>query len=137
MDVESDVGGGTGSTRRRRERRLRQFLGRERLSVAMALSEFTHDTSRGQRKDRARGEAREVWPRSGSASSPPRVPGHPVWLSHGGPQDQQLTMEQAANFAPMVQILDAPVAQVVEQFAEPPAVLLHAHDCSRAGYRSA
>ena len=40
MDVDNDAGGGTGSARRQREGRLRQFLRYERLSVAMALSEF-------------------------------------------------------------------------------------------------
>ena len=70
MDVDSVSSGGTGSARRRRERRLRQFLRHERLSVAMALSEKNHHTSRGQRKDRAGGEARVARPRSGSASPP-------------------------------------------------------------------
>ena len=50
MNVDS-----AGTARRRRERRLRQFLRHERLSVAMALAEFTHRTSGGQRKDRGRG----------------------------------------------------------------------------------
>ena len=34
---------------RRRQRRLRQFLRHERLSVAMALAESQHHTSRGQK----------------------------------------------------------------------------------------
>ena len=42
--------------KRRRERRLRQFLRHERLTVAMVLSEKEHHTSRSQRKDRTRGE---------------------------------------------------------------------------------
>ena len=50
MDVDS-----ASAARRRRERRLRQFLRLEILSVAMALSEKKHRTSRGQRKDRAGG----------------------------------------------------------------------------------
>ena len=41
-----------GAARRRRERRLRQFLRHERLTVAMVLSEKKHHTSRGQRTDR-------------------------------------------------------------------------------------
>ena len=48
------------AARRRRERRLRQFLRHERLSVAMALSEKKHHTSRGQRMDRAGGWVRDV-----------------------------------------------------------------------------
>ena len=35
-----------GAVRRRHERRLRQFLRHERLSVAMALAEYSHHTSR-------------------------------------------------------------------------------------------
>ena len=36
MDVGREAGGGTGSARRRRERRLRSMLRHERMSVAMA-----------------------------------------------------------------------------------------------------
>ena len=46
MDVDSVADGGTGSARRWRERRLRQFLRHERLSVAMALSEKKHPRPR-------------------------------------------------------------------------------------------
>ena len=53
----ADVGGATGAARRR-QRRLRQFLRHERLSVAMALAESQHHTSRGQKKARAGEEAR-------------------------------------------------------------------------------
>ena len=42
MVVEREAGGGTGSARRRRERRLRSMLRHERMSVAMALAEITH-----------------------------------------------------------------------------------------------
>ena len=52
-------GGGTGSARRRRERRLRAYLRYARMSVAMALAESTHHSApRGQKTARARGEAR-------------------------------------------------------------------------------
>ena len=46
-----------GASWRRRQRRLRQFLRHERLSVAMALSETKQNASRGQNKDRAGEEA--------------------------------------------------------------------------------
>ena len=46
LDVDS-----VRAARRRRERRLGQFLRHERLSVAVALSEKKHHISRGQRKD--------------------------------------------------------------------------------------
>ena len=60
MDVDrDDAGGGTGSARRRRERRLRAFLRYARMSVALALAESTHHTApRGQKMARAWGEAR-------------------------------------------------------------------------------
>ena len=45
---------------RKRQRRLRQFFWHERLSVATALAEFSHHTSRGQRMATAGGVEREV-----------------------------------------------------------------------------
>ena len=53
-------GAHAGTAKRRRERRLRQFLRHERLTVAMVLSEKKHHTSRGQRKDRTTGEEYEL-----------------------------------------------------------------------------
>ena len=49
-------------------------------------------------------------------------------MSRGGPQDQdqQRTVEQAAAYAPMVQILDTPVWQMVDQLV---AVLAHVDSC--------
>ena len=60
MDVERDAGGGTGSARRRRERRLRSMLRHERMSVAMALAESTHHGAQREKTARAGGEARVV-----------------------------------------------------------------------------
>ena len=45
MEVEREVGGGTGSALRRRERRLRSMLRHERMAVAMALAEALHHSS--------------------------------------------------------------------------------------------
>ena len=45
---------------RRRQRRLRQWLRHERLSVAMALAETQHRTSRGHKKARAGGGVRDA-----------------------------------------------------------------------------
>ena len=45
MDVERVEGGGTGSARRQRERRLRSMLRHERLAVAMAVAEALHHSS--------------------------------------------------------------------------------------------
>ena len=61
---------GEGAARRRRERRLRQWARHEKLSVQMALYEYKHHSSRGQRKDRAGERPRTTRPRCGSASSP-------------------------------------------------------------------
>ena len=43
----------SGVARRRRERRLRSMLRHERMTVAMALAEKLHHSSRGQRMARA------------------------------------------------------------------------------------
>ena len=48
-----------GAARRRRDRHLRLWLRHERQSVAKALSEYKHHSSRGQRKDRAGEEGDE------------------------------------------------------------------------------
>ena len=44
---------------RRRQRRLRSWLGHERMTVAMALAETLHHTSRGQTNARAGSGARD------------------------------------------------------------------------------
>ena len=49
----ADVAHAASAAKRRRERRLRAMLRHERRSVAMALAEFTHHSSRGQRTARA------------------------------------------------------------------------------------
>ena len=122
MDVDrDDAGGGTGSARRRRERRLRSFLRHERMAVAMALSEFKHHSSRGQRKDRAGGEVR-VELHGGVPEAP---------LHHGGsrppclgvPRGPQVGLERhflehMADICPFVQILVAPVPHPVENVTD-------------------
>ena len=61
MAAREAEGGGTGSARRRRERRLRAYLKYARMSVAMALAECQHHSApRGQRMARAREEDPEV-----------------------------------------------------------------------------
>ena len=122
MDVDrDDSGGGTGSARRRRERRLRSFLRHERMAVAMALSEFKHHSSRGQRKDRAGGEVR-VEPHGGVPEAPllqggsrPPCLGVP-WGPHVGLERHFL--EHMADICPFEQILDAPVPQPVENVTD-------------------
>ena len=58
MAERDDAGGGTGSARRRRERRLRSFLRHERMSVAKALAESTHHSAQRQKTARAGERAR-------------------------------------------------------------------------------
>ena len=51
----------SGAAMRRRQRRLRQFIRHERLTVAMALAEMTHHSApRRQTTARAGGGARDV-----------------------------------------------------------------------------
>ena len=52
-DIMADVAHAASAAKRRGERRLRTMLRHERRSVAMALVEFTHHSSRGQRTARA------------------------------------------------------------------------------------
>ena len=73
MVVEREAGGGTGSARRRRERRLRSMLRHERMSVAMALAESTHYSApRGQKMARAGGERETNYTATLRKMLPPR-----------------------------------------------------------------
>ena len=53
MAARDDAGGGTGSARRLRQRRLRSHLRHERMAVAMALAESTHHSAQRQKTARA------------------------------------------------------------------------------------
>ena len=108
---------------RRRQRRLRACLRYARMSVAMALAESTHRTSRGQRIARAGEEGREEHGALRRQRPPPPQPelfqlyeeepggSRPACLGEPrGPQEQvQLRTVAFADVVPMVQILDAPV----------------------------
>ena len=120
MDVERDAGGGTGSARRRIERRLRSTLRHERMIVAMALAESQHHSAQRPKTARAVGEAREVLLGHVPEAPLPQGSRPPSLGEPRGPQDQdQLrTVEQAAAHAPMVQILDIPMLQLVDQLAD-------------------
>ena len=120
MDVDSALS----AAMKRRQRRFRQFLRHERLSVAMALAEKLHHTSRGQRFARAGEEGHEEHDASRRQRPPPPQPelfqlfedeepggSRPPCLGEPrGPQEkfQQCTIEQLADVVPMVQILDTP-----------------------------
>ena len=70
MDVEHV----TGSALRRRQRRLRQWLRHERMTVAMALAESQHHAATwGQSMARARGGARDVLHGPAPEDAPPRA----------------------------------------------------------------
>ena len=73
MAERDEAGGGTGSARRRRERRLRSMLRHERMSVAMALAECTHHSApRGQKMARAGGGARDELHGHAPEDAPPQ-----------------------------------------------------------------
>ena len=116
---------GSSAARRRRERRLRSMLRHERMTVAMALAEFSHHSSRGQRMARA-----GVWGHEQNYTAkirkPPtpqpelfsleEEPGLPAPLSEvagwqGGVERH--IVEDLGELAPLVQILDLPVPQTV------------------------
>ena len=128
MDVER----ATGAAQRRRGRRLRAALRHERQSIAMALAESQHHTSRGQKKARAGEEGHRNEYEAPRRQKPPPPPAffrlfdeedaerglRPACLAEPrGPQErvQLRTVEHIADVVPMVQILDAPVPQVGDQ----------------------
>ena len=116
MQVERDGR----SARRRRERRLLSWLRHERLTLAMAVAEATHHSSRGQRpatvirevEDHEQYEApwRQKAPPLGVAAD--QSGRAAVGVAWGGVQRH--TVEQFGDLAPVVQNLDAPVPQVVD-----------------------
>ena len=78
-----DVASAPSAARRRREGRLRQFLRHEGPTVAMALAEKLHHTSRGQKIARARREENEMNFATGQTTPPPRAAAavyHPLTL---------------------------------------------------------
>ena len=132
MDVERDAGGGTGSARRRRERRLRSMLRHEQQSIAQALATFTHHSSRGQRMARA-----GVWGHEQNYTAKVRKPPTPqpelfsleeepggglpaplpeVAGRHG--MVERHIVEDLGELAPLVQILDLPVPQLVDHVVD-------------------
>ena len=132
----ADPGGrpqSSGVARRRRERRLRSMLRHERMTVAMALAEFSHHSSRGQKMARAgvweheQNNTAKIWkpptpqPELFSLEEEPGG-GLPAPLSEvAGWQErvQRHCVEHLAEVCPIVQILDAdvPVPLLVEQYA--------------------
>ena len=116
----------------------------ERMTVAMALAERTHHSSRGQTIARAGVWRRElnctatIWNLSTpqpelctGGSRPDRI------ASLSGPQERDLrrTVQQIVDAVPLVRLLHDPVPQLVEQL--PDVMRFFRHTYSRAGYRSA
>ena len=121
MAARDDAGGGTGSARRRRERRLRSFLRHERTSVAMALAESTHHSAQRQKTARAGGKARDVL-HGQVQGAPLPLGGRPAPLSEVAGWEERVQrhcVENLAEVCPVVQILDAdvPATLLVEQYA--------------------
>ena len=106
---------GEGSATRRRERHLRSWLKHERQSVAMALSEFQHHSSRGQRKDSAGEEGHRDKVRGATATEAPFLPGFPAGRRHGSSNAPWISLPL---FVPVVEVLDIPAPQMVEQLLE-------------------
>ena len=115
-----------GVARRCRERRLRSWFRHEQQTVAMLLATFQHHSApRGQKTERS-----GVWGHAAEVRKPPTPQpelfspaeepggGRPVPLSEvAGWQEKEERhfVEHLADFAPMVQILDALVPQMVDQ----------------------
>ena len=127
MDVER-----ASAAQRRRGRRLRAALRHERQSIAMALAESQHHTSRGQRMARARVWGHEQNYTAKFRTTPPPQPelfsleeepggGLPAPLSEvAGRQDKVVrhVLEDLGSVCPVVQILDLPVPHRMDHLAE-------------------
>ena len=120
------VGNATEAAMRRRQRRLRAWARHERLSIAMALATVEHHSygptanaaPRGQTTGTSarEGEVREQ--HYGLRAQKRPLPGmRPAPLLEVLPQVgvHWHTVEQRIEHTPFVQILDAPVSQMVEQ----------------------
>ena len=94
---------------RRRQRRLRQWLRHERLSVAMALAETNHHAApRGQTKARVGGEARVALHGHDPEASLPQGSRPPCLGVPRGPhvRVQRRTVQQVVDAVPLVPLLD-------------------------------
>ena len=134
MAARDGADGGTGSARRRRERRLRSIVRHERMTVAMALAEKLHHSSRGQRMARAGEEDLELhYTAEFRTHPPPQAAGtvyfvmdvddvpaalgtRPDRLSKVRPREraQRRTVQQIVDPVPLP-TLDDPAPQMVGQ----------------------
>ena len=119
----ADLAGG--AARRRRERHAP-------LVAASRADDRVHGAGCSPASfSRARDERRSTEPEDGQLQGgsgvlraarrrTPQGCGRPVWSSRRGPQERvpRHTVEQMADIAPMVQILDAPVPQLVDKLED-------------------
>ena len=144
-----------GSAWRRRQRRLRSWWRHEQQSVAMALSAAAHHSfdkvAAGAKYDGPRAQTKAPRRQKSKAAGESvffelfdedTAGMRPGVLAEPRPQErvQRHTMEHIVDYvwcAPLVQTLDAPVPQTVEQLPDVLRFLRQVCDCSRAGYRSA
>ena len=128
MDLSGQpmVARASGAAQRRKLRRLRAALRHEQQSIAMALASALHHsadkTTRAQH-NAPRGQKNagiEYYALSDEDVVSARGSWPPCLGEPRGPQerDQLRTVEQIAVYAPMVQILDAPVPQVVDHLMD-------------------
>ena len=122
----------SGVARRRRERRLRSMLRHERMTVAMALAEFSHHSSRGQRMARAGVWGHEQYYTAKIRKPPTPQPelfsleeepggGLPAPLSEVAGRQEKVVrhvLEDLGSVCPFVQILDLPVPHRMDHLAE-------------------
>ena len=127
-----------GTAKRRRERRLRQFLQHERLAVAMLLAETNHHAApRGQTMARSRRRVRDEAHGEVPEAPTPQEPGtqhffldddsvpelwgsRPDRLAGVRPQERvpRHIVEQIVDSAPVLPLLHAPVPQTVDSVGE-------------------
>ena len=125
--------GGTGSARRRRQRRLRQWLRHERMTVAVVLAETQHHSaSRGQKMARTREEERDELNNAMRQTTPPPA-GTQYFTMDDVSVPEQFGVRQAPVQEPRAQegigrhtevsfelVLDPVVPQLGRKKAEPP-----------------
>ena len=133
MAARDGADGGTGSARRRRERRLRSWLKHERMAIAAVLATVTHHSFRKvgtasgvlrNQKTATRtgnGEEYESHFTAKIRKTPPPAGSQPALLPEVAgwqvPVEPHV-MEDLGSVCPFVQILDLPVPQMVDYVAD-------------------
>ena len=133
MAARDGADGGTGSARRRRERRLRSWLRHEQQSIAAVLALVTHHSFRkvgtasgvyGTRRQSPGPGTEEEFETHFTAKirkTPPPAGGQPAPLSEVAGRQvclERHVMEDLGTVCPFVQILDLPEPQRVENVTD-------------------